>query len=290
MSEEPQQARISNDRYLSEVIPRLHEVLREILKEFDRVCRELGLTYWVEAGALIGLMRNGGMIPWDDDVDVSMEISDWREFCAAAPEILHHNYQLVTWETVPGFSPLWVCLGKRGTRFIDADHKDAVCDQPIFIDIFPFIPQEKDPKRAKKQAFRLRFWQAVSYARAIRSPHNITGIKRLPYALLRVYASGIEQHEIAKRFWKAAEVHDPSDLLIDAAYADWPPTPRDVIFPVKRALLDGVEVNIPHDPERYLDIEYGSWRKVPKEEDRYTHAPLILDVGDGKNMLAPDDA
>ena len=48
-----------------------------LLKIFDRVCRKHGLVYWLEAGTLLGAVRHGGFIPWDDDVDISMPRDDF---------------------------------------------------------------------------------------------------------------------------------------------------------------------------------------------------------------------
>ena len=33
-----------------------------ILKEIDRVCRELGITYFLDSGSVLGALRHGGFI------------------------------------------------------------------------------------------------------------------------------------------------------------------------------------------------------------------------------------
>jgi lipopolysaccharide cholinephosphotransferase len=52
--------------------------LYKIMYDFDNFCREYKLQYWVEGGTLMGALRHGGIIPWDDDVDVQMLMDDYR--------------------------------------------------------------------------------------------------------------------------------------------------------------------------------------------------------------------
>lgn len=46
----------------------------EILIDFDRVCRKHDIKYWLSSGTLLGAVRHGGFIPWDDDLDVDLSL------------------------------------------------------------------------------------------------------------------------------------------------------------------------------------------------------------------------
>ncbi len=50
----------------------------KILKEFDKLCVNAGIEYWVEFGTLLGTIRSNGYIPWDDDIDLSIERKDLK--------------------------------------------------------------------------------------------------------------------------------------------------------------------------------------------------------------------
>lgn len=52
----------------------------EVLKFIDKFCRKNSLTYYLMYGSLIGAVRDKGIIPWDDDIDVMMPRPDYDEF------------------------------------------------------------------------------------------------------------------------------------------------------------------------------------------------------------------
>ena len=56
----------------------------EILKYIDKICRENNFCYFLMYGSLIGAIRNKGIIPWDDDIDIMMPRPDYEkliEYC-----------------------------------------------------------------------------------------------------------------------------------------------------------------------------------------------------------------
>lgn len=57
----------------------LQDKMLEMLLYFDSFCRENNLTYYLCGGCLIGAVRHGGFIPWDDDVDVFMPRPDYEK-------------------------------------------------------------------------------------------------------------------------------------------------------------------------------------------------------------------
>lgn len=55
------------------------EIGLKLLGEFDSVCKKHNLTYFLDAGTLLGAVRDGKFIAWDDDVDVMMPRKDYEK-------------------------------------------------------------------------------------------------------------------------------------------------------------------------------------------------------------------
>jgi len=67
-----------------------------LLAEMDRVCRANGITYFLSEGTLLGAVRHGGPIPWDDDVDVCLPRADYERLREVAPDAFAPGFELHT--------------------------------------------------------------------------------------------------------------------------------------------------------------------------------------------------
>lgn len=118
-------------------VTRLREVQLELLKEFIGVCQEHDLKWYAFFGTLLGAVRNGGYLPWDDDVDVVMPVEDYGKLCMHK-EWFMDDYFLQT--PLDEGLPHMAKLRRNGTtafraRFIEA--LKAGGHMGISIDIIP---------------------------------------------------------------------------------------------------------------------------------------------------------
>lgn len=65
----------------------------ELLRFVDNVCNKYDIEYWLDYGTLLGAVRHGGFIPWDDDIDLSIMRKDYEKLIEVLPkEISKHDY------------------------------------------------------------------------------------------------------------------------------------------------------------------------------------------------------
>lgn len=115
------------------------KVMLEILVEIHRICVENDITYWLEAGTLLGAIRHKGFIPWDDDCDVSMPRKDYERFLQIAQEKLPETMFLQTKETDKEYPLPWAKIRKNGTLLIETGETgEEKYHHGIFVDIFPY--------------------------------------------------------------------------------------------------------------------------------------------------------
>ncbi|MFM7189070.1 MAG: phosphorylcholine transferase LicD [Armatimonadota bacterium] len=114
----------------------LHDVQRDLLVEFDTVCRQNGLRYQLAAGTLLGAIRHGDIIPWDDDVDVIMPRDDYEQLMSIGQNVFSKDLFLQTRKSDLTYKSLFARLRRNDSELrFSWDRSDT--HNGIFIDIFP---------------------------------------------------------------------------------------------------------------------------------------------------------
>jgi lipopolysaccharide cholinephosphotransferase len=50
-----------------------------LLDIFHKISGEFNIRYWAEGGTVLGYKRHGGIVPWDDDVDIDIHPDDFQK-------------------------------------------------------------------------------------------------------------------------------------------------------------------------------------------------------------------
>ena len=119
----------------------LQSIQYSILLDFSRFCNHNNLEYFLFGGTLLGAIRHGGFIPWDDDVDVAMPREDYDKFIklwdASHPELILQNKFID--KRVGNF---FTKIRLLDSEVIEKENAHLDTNKGISIDVFPldFIP------------------------------------------------------------------------------------------------------------------------------------------------------
>lgn len=142
-----------------------------MLDALHKICKEHGLTYWIDFGTLLGAVRQKGFIPWDDDLDVSMPIKDYKKFLKIAETELPEDIFLQTPKTDKNYKQCFTKLCDKNSTFLhDNETGEEPYHQGIYLDIFPSVVYPKMPAKLRKV---LLYFTVRSRATAVFARKNV---------------------------------------------------------------------------------------------------------------------
>ena len=124
-----------------------------MLKYFDKVCRENGVKYSLTGGTLLGAVRHGGVIPWDDDVDVFLTRPEFEKLVSVFPE--GGRFELVTMEKDPDFNYVFGRLIDTWT-LIEYSPNTAGAGRGLFLDVCVVDGLPDDARKRKNHMLYMR--------------------------------------------------------------------------------------------------------------------------------------
>lgn len=262
---------------------RLQLVLLDCLVEFDRVCRENDIKYCIAFGTLLGAVRHGGFIPWDDDVDVCMTRENYDKFSKVAHLLDQRICFFQDHANDPEYPWGYGKLRRTGTTYIRLGQEHLKHKSGFMIDIFPMddIPQSLVGMKIN-EAVNLCL-RKITYARvACRSERSV--LWRAWYMLLRCVPLCLV-HGLAKCLQTKNNDSTPNrchmkfftpDALIHATVPVWERYGWDKTWmtDLSEYEFEGHRFYGPRDYEHNLEWSFGpNFMTPPPMADRESHAP-----------------
>lgn len=208
-----------------------------LLEIMDCVCRKNNLIYWMDSGTLLGAVRHGGFIPWDDDVDLCMPREDYDR----AVTILHDE------------------LGKYG---IDATEKKAEpmarigvgylhAKTGIWIDIFPV------------DGCRIALGGGAERS----LEYNIAEYRKKYIRVKEQYSKNKIQEMKERMIPEICGMHDAKSVFYTPEFLSyflgWN---YEDIFPLKEMPFENISLPVPCNTDAYLRALYGAgYMEFPRD-------------------------
>lgn len=234
---------------------RLHqEGCTKLLEELTKICDKNKISFWLQSGTLLGAVRHGGFIPWDDDMDIGM----MREDLYKLIDILKDNKDY----TVKVVYDVNVC--NRQYRFRTTDPKN-----PCFIDIFNHDFEKTNPNfdwqawRKRKDELSQEVYDDLP-EEALKQWHKEVFVdddselgKIIRRSMDKILPRKFHQYspENSQVVWQFDNLNTPHHSGFD----------YDEIFPFEKIKFEGKMYNAPHDTDRYLRSVFDNYYTLPND-------------------------
>ena len=232
----------------------------EMLKEIHRYSEDNGLSYVLSSGTLLGAVRHGGFIPWDDDVDVMMPQPDFERFMK---EYSSDKYEAMWCFNNLEYELLCGRLYDKKTYNKIGRHKGL----GVFVDIYVIFgaPASKDEQEARFQ-YAFRYQPLRKFLIRVRSGLARRGLwpkRTLDFCLLSL---------LCRIIYKRLSVCNYSDSEYIHPYGGGR-------FIVKKALYEKRVLTkfcddmfyIPVCYDEILRLSYGDYMQLPPESQRHPY-------------------
>lgn len=140
----------------------VQNVILNIFKEVDKLCKENDIDYYAIGGTCLGAVRHKGFIPWDDDLDIAIPIENYNRFFELAKQRLPEWLKVRTGMELKKYPLLFGKVYDARTTFIEnweIPYKNTY--KGIYVDVMPLggVPDDGDARQKflEKIRFLSRF-------------------------------------------------------------------------------------------------------------------------------------
>ena len=270
----------------------LQKVNLYILQEIDRICKKYKINYTLDSGTLLGAIRHGGFIPWDDDADIAMTRSNFEAFRRIVKRELSDKLEFImpnefkNGKVFYDFTPR--IIYKPSARHKKNDKKDPYEGKlnHLWVDIFIIdkLPKSKPLQRLTLFSQKLIYLFSMGHRKKL-DLKKYKGSMKIAVSVFSIIGKIISmkylfrlQDRLSKLFYKSRKSgtlyysnYQP-DYIDIKVNKDWYEKYLNIKF-------EDTVLSIIDEYDSVLQLVYGDYRTPPPTADRVpTHGSMEIEV------------
>lgn len=250
-------------------IRELRQYQINILNHIHRFCTENNITYFLSSGSLIGAVRHGGYVPWDDDIDIYMPRKSYERFCAEFNDP-SGRYELLEPRKTRHYVYTFAKIADTTTEMVEAWYDNYPIG--IYVDIFPvdYVTENMWKRKwvfwLKKNLFRIYIDKRVKLFRDNNPWHIfkrfVCKLVPVPASVLNSWLRSLQWHK--KETNTVCNMTEVGPSIKSCFRSECIKSTVDIVF-------EGNTYKTMVGYKEYLEKTYGNYMQLPPEDQRETH-------------------
>jgi lipopolysaccharide cholinephosphotransferase len=259
------------------------------LKTFIDFCDSHNLRYYFTGGALIGVLRHHGFIPWDDDIDIGLPRKDFDKLHELLKSEMPEGFGICNRQTDPNWHFAM-------SQFIDLQSEIEInlAEKPriahIWVDVFPLdgLPSNSILRwlRVKNILFHRYLVQISCISTQVDVHRKRPWYEKLILNICKVIPVG-KIINIDKTLDSLERILRKTDFYgskycgnMLGRYREKEVVPTEWFGEPVYGTFEGMQVKVPANSEKILKSLYGDFMQLPPVEDRVAHNVRIIKCRD----------
>ena len=250
----------------------------ESLVYFADFCRRHQLRWYLLGGCVIGAVRHGGFIPWDDDVDLIMPREDYRRMLQLWKQEENDRFLMLTTDGAVFTGNCFATLVDVSATMVKENQKDIDVPHGIVTDIFPM---DGCPEGRIRRY--LQYYHAMMYSlyitEVVPTKHG-AAVRLFGSLLLKLVPSRRRRTKIWQKHERRMsrypfEAHEWCTELCAGPHYMRNKYPRDAFMQAEYRDFEGLSMPLPAGWDVYLRTAFGDYMQLPPEDQQVPHHDLV---------------
>ncbi len=254
-------------------LDKIHSIQLKMLIELDRICKKYKINYIISGGTLLGAVRSGGFIPWDDDIDVRMCRHEYNRFIQVCENELDDNiFFLQNHKTDSNYPWYYGKLRYVHSQYTREGQEHLKMKDGIFIDIMPAdgLPNNNVTRNVIiTQCYILKKFLYSS----VGCTEECNRVKRLVYKLANKFPKKIifsMLDNISKKYMDDKFKYVTSYSFVKVGQKQF--TEKEWHIDCVELCFEGHMFSAPREYHKWLVMTYGEdYMMLPPENKRFGH-------------------